>query len=541
MVRINILLKKRFGFACLILFMAGIFLFAGLSSSAAAADYTYYTVKAGDSLTAIAREYNTTPSQLAKDNGIKEQGIIYVGQVLKVPLTDASQDNEGVSPPTQNEEKPEYAPGNISLFIKDADIRDALSALAINMGYSIIYTGAPVNVSLKIENVSPETAMDYLLKLVKMTYLQDGDILLVGTKESLSEDFMSRLAVTTFKLKYVTSDIISAKIQELEINAKPFIMESNLSTIWVQGFPQEIAKVRQLINLLDVSENESYSSAGESGSGLTAVRLKYFTPSEFNSFLQSLGINAGLVISDSSGILWVYGSSDERATVMDIKNKVDNQYMVLGSGITMKKLVLAGVSKENALSVIGQLDLKAQPITVDSLSRVIWLRGSRQDVDQAIDIIKSIDADPYYDDMDGAFVNVPLRNIRADIARDKLLKMKLPNVDVYTFNYPSLSRTILVYCNRDYIAKVQNMVNLLDSYSPAIILPIDVSANTESLRARRDLLCKLLPSLNSSSFDVSANVSKDRGDSQYILYITESPETVKLVQEMLDRIDNPRQ
>lgn len=45
---------------------------------------TYYTVQRGDTLSAIARRYNTTVTKIVKDNGIQNANLIYVGQVLKI-------------------------------------------------------------------------------------------------------------------------------------------------------------------------------------------------------------------------------------------------------------------------------------------------------------------------------------------------------------------------------------------------------------------------------------------------------------------------
>lgn len=45
---------------------------------------TYYTVKRGDNLTKIAKEYNTTVSQLVAWNGIINPNLIFVGQKLIV-------------------------------------------------------------------------------------------------------------------------------------------------------------------------------------------------------------------------------------------------------------------------------------------------------------------------------------------------------------------------------------------------------------------------------------------------------------------------
>ena len=46
--------------------------------------YITYYVKNGDTLTAIARRYNTTIQQIVDDNNIKNPDLIYVAQVLKI-------------------------------------------------------------------------------------------------------------------------------------------------------------------------------------------------------------------------------------------------------------------------------------------------------------------------------------------------------------------------------------------------------------------------------------------------------------------------
>ncbi|MBQ8965872.1 GH25 family lysozyme [Ruminococcus sp.] len=45
---------------------------------------TTYTVKSGDTLTAIAKKYGTTVAKLVKDNSIKNANLIYVGQKIKI-------------------------------------------------------------------------------------------------------------------------------------------------------------------------------------------------------------------------------------------------------------------------------------------------------------------------------------------------------------------------------------------------------------------------------------------------------------------------
>lgn len=54
-------------------------------SEPAAAEANFHTVKAGESLTRIARQHDTTPDVIAKLNGIDNPSLIRVGQKLKLP------------------------------------------------------------------------------------------------------------------------------------------------------------------------------------------------------------------------------------------------------------------------------------------------------------------------------------------------------------------------------------------------------------------------------------------------------------------------
>ena len=49
--------------------------------------FTYYTVKRGDTLSAIATRYQTTVQQLVTENGISNPNLIYPGQVLRITTT----------------------------------------------------------------------------------------------------------------------------------------------------------------------------------------------------------------------------------------------------------------------------------------------------------------------------------------------------------------------------------------------------------------------------------------------------------------------
>ena len=74
-----------------------------------------YTVKKGDTLSAIAKKYGTTYQQLAKDNGISNPNLIYAGQTIKIGGNSSTTDNKTES---NNNTNTAATPTNTSSNIK---------------------------------------------------------------------------------------------------------------------------------------------------------------------------------------------------------------------------------------------------------------------------------------------------------------------------------------------------------------------------------------------------------------------------------------
>lgn len=56
-----------------------------------------YKIQSGDTLTAIAKKYNTTVDELASLNNIKNKNLIYTGDVLKIPDTGTVTQSNSIS------------------------------------------------------------------------------------------------------------------------------------------------------------------------------------------------------------------------------------------------------------------------------------------------------------------------------------------------------------------------------------------------------------------------------------------------------------
>lgn len=99
---------------------------------------TTYTVKTGDTLTAIAAQFNTTPEQLMAWNGLSSD-MIYIGQVLKV---------SGTAAPAAGTVTHTVQPGEtlFSLAVRYNASVDTLKAWN-SLTSDIIYTGQVLRVS----------------------------------------------------------------------------------------------------------------------------------------------------------------------------------------------------------------------------------------------------------------------------------------------------------------------------------------------------------------------------------------------------------
>ncbi|SFF92818.1 type IV pilus assembly protein PilQ [Desulfotomaculum arcticum] len=147
--------------------------------------------------------------------------------------------------------------GEISLEVRDADLRDVLSALAVKLGVNIILTNSePVSIDFKVKNITARKALELIIENQKMAYLQNGNIILVGDPGTLKSDFFNQMLLVKFDLYYIQADKIKDLIGQLGVDQTNIMVDTNPNAIWVQGTAQTLQKVRELIYAVDEKENQ---------------------------------------------------------------------------------------------------------------------------------------------------------------------------------------------------------------------------------------------------------------------------------------------
>lgn len=152
------------------------------------------------------------------------------------------------------------ASDQISLDVRQADLRDVLSALAVKTGTNIVLLEEPVKVTFSVEKVSPMKALELLLRSEGLSYIREGNLLIVGSAAKLQADEFKERALTRFDLTYLTIHQFVPLLEELDLPVKTITLESNPYAVWVEGSVDALVKVKELLAAVDLHENAAFGS-----------------------------------------------------------------------------------------------------------------------------------------------------------------------------------------------------------------------------------------------------------------------------------------
>lgn len=531
-----------------------------------------YIVKQGDTLSSIAAAHGVTVSDIVSTNGISASAELYTGQKLDIPGAVAVEDDSTTYYGTSS---------TISISFKNADLIGALETILAHTGYTMIFKGATTTVpEIAIDNVTPLAAIDYILRMVDMTYIKHDDIIYVGTASVLNSSFVDKEALTKFSLKYISTDTLTSQLSTLGVSVKLVKVDINLREFWISGTPMQLAKVNQLIKTLDNKKNTTVGSA-QISSSLTAIELKYITATEFSSLLGSLGLHTGIVMSSHPMTLYVYASGDAYQDIMNVKKLVDfedanantdanasgdsttdenannntnqdttmpddstqsgtTEDVVITDGETsLVKIDLQYITKEDASAIVTTFGYDVEILGLDLYEKRVWIKGEANEVDEAVARIKENDTAD--NDATKTFFTYELQNIVASELQSKIGFIDIDGVEFYFGSYPSRTKSIMVYCNKNQVEEIKELIASLDNNLSEMYYPIATITDASELSvlaAKEELVVKLLniPTISVTSFELSADLDPTDEGIKHVLYVLESPENIDLIVDMWGQI-----
>lgn len=431
-----------------------------------------------------------------------------------------------------------------SMEIKDADIRDVLSAISLALKKSIIYTEQPVQVSFSVQDVSPKEALKILVTTYKMSYVEDGNIIIVGNSDTIHQNFYTMLPITRFELKHLAPATITQQISKFAIPVQNVVLDSSNKYLWAQGTPQALTKLRELIYVLDREENIDPETQAIDYLELATFELQYITSQVFASLIDQLSIPCEIVLIETNPYtIWINADDVALTDIKTLKesvdiedNKVIEDVIVNNNRIMAKKM--RNITAKRLLPIISGVNIPVEIFSIDSSGYNIWLRGDQDSINLMNDLINNLDAHYSRDDVN--FFTYTLSNITASYAISKLEFIALDDVLVFPMNNPHFVKELLISCPADRINDVKILLRKIDVPKATIKAVVD-SSNSPSgvirLEKRRDLIVALT-GIPKDRFKVSGNVSRGT-EPYYVLWVEETPYNIELIKETIKSIDSP--
>lgn len=539
-------------------------------------DYQYYVIKSGDTLTRIAKNYGVTVSDIMTVNNLSNAGRIVTGNVIKVPLSSSGSGSSSALVSTR-----------LSLNLVDANIRDVISAIARNAGYTVIFVGdSNEKLTVNLEQMSALKAVDYVTRLVDLTYLKDGNTLMVGEASDLNNKFVDKVVMSKFTLKYITVPTLQAQASALGLSDVQYVStDRDDSTVYISAYPKELAKIQELVNLLDVSSNIS-SGAALITSNFTYIDLQYIDAAEFSSLLANLGLDPGIVLSSRPYTLYTFVTGAALADIKTIKSIVDRP--LTGNNLTasgtasddvittqpsggtsqtepttnpstptnpdtttppatqqntiLREIALNYINREAAVEIINSFPYSVTVYGPEKMTKKIWLMGTEDEVNKAENKIKEFDTEDYADSLklENGFFVYDLTACTAQEMLDRLASFNLEGVTFKTNAYPTVSKALIVTCEPSKQEQIKNLLAALDTAttSETEYRVVESTGTAGAGKQRIDTLRMLHPEIPAAAdFQYVAVTDKTGSSTNYVTYVKATPEMVDYIKALLQEMD----
>lgn len=536
------------------------------SSKKNSGDYQYYVIKSGDTLTRIAKTHGVTVSDIMTANNLSDADKIISGKVIKIPLTEESSAST-------------WSSSRLSLNLVDANVKDALSAIARNAGYTIIFVGdATTTLTVNLEQMSALKAIDYVTRLAGLSYLKDGNTLMVGTTAELNEKFVDKVVMTKFTLKYITVGVLQTQASALGLSNVQYVStEADDSTVFVSASPKELAKIQELIKLIDVSSNIN-AGAALVAANFKEINLNYITAEEFSGLLSSLGLDPGIVVASRPYTLYTFVTGSALADINTIKAVIDKPLTGANLGASksdqvvepsttpsggtgepstgtpgtstgteetkiLREIELEYIDRTMAVGIIDSFPYEVTVYGPEKMTKKLWLMGTESEVNKAESKIKEFDTESYADSMklENTFFVYDLQNCTAQEMLDRLANIKLENVTFKTNAYPTISKALIVYCDFAKQEQVKSLLDAMDTASTEEVLnrAVEVTANEAVARNRIAGLMSVHPEIPTmDQFTFITADSKTGSGSACTTYVMATPEMADYIKGLLTELDS---
>ncbi len=446
----------------------------------------------------------------------------------------------------------------ISMEIKNADIRDILSLFATKLGVNIIYLGNGFSTSFAITDVNATKAFEIFMKSTNvdgagLSYVRDDDLMLVGSASALKNNFSDMLVIASFELDYMTAQELQGYLNKLGVSINSFVLDEASDRLFVQGLPYEVAKVNEIINLLD---NSAYYPDGGGEFNLTSYRLSYISASTLDGVIGSLGIEADTIIMGASpDTLWISADASQHETISQLIVKLDTPDNITDNEFGVYRLKYINIELvNNAMSELGLWTtaegssgtITVIPNTVISENPYAILVNFKYLDKEMVDfLITELDT-PSNSPEDPAFFIYTFENLSAELALGRIdafeakKAFESDEVDFKEFSFSGLGSQLMVLCTKSEEADVRAFLSEIDKPGAKMMVVVDTNGGDLQARTRlqdRIPLISYISGVPEENFYISGDISKSTSP-LYVMWVEDTPENIDKVKAAITNIDS---
>jgi len=148
-----------------------------------------------------------------------------------------------------------FAADNVTMNIKDGDIRDVLTALSY-LGEQSIVTDDSVKgkISIAFNDIPFETALDLVTRTKGLAYRTVHGVIVVSANEEMSKNFGD---VTIYKLNYAKAEDVKTMMQDLLKDASSAVgVDPVTNSIIFTGSAADRQKLKDTLSVVDVATKQ---------------------------------------------------------------------------------------------------------------------------------------------------------------------------------------------------------------------------------------------------------------------------------------------
>ena len=422
----------------------------------------------------------------------------------------------------------------------------------------MVYLGQSFKTSYSISEVDATTAFEIFIKSSgvngeALSFIRDGDLLLVGPAGDMANSFSDMLVFTSFELEYMTAQELSGYLSQLGIYVNSFTIDQMTDRLFVQGFPYEVAKVNEVVNMLD---NDAFYPDGGTAFNLVAYNLNYISASTLDGVIGELGIEADTIeLGSSPSTLWVSADTAQHTVISQLITKLDTAANISDNEFGVYRLKYINIDLvNNAMSELGLWTtaegesgmVTVIPNTVLSEDPYAILVNFKYIDKEMVDfLIAELDT-PSNKPEDPAFFIYTFTNMSAETALSRIdafggkKAFDSDEVEFKEFSFSGLGKQLMVLCTKSEEADVRAFLAEIDTPGATMIVVVDTNGGDLQARTRlidRIPLISYISGVPENHFKVSGDISKSASP-LYVMWVEDTPENIDKVKAAIANIDS---